>query len=71
MTVYPPSDANGEWTYSYDTQTHVADRYNWDGQKSVDIGPFHVTDKQLQELHQAGIAQEYDLVGESSVSSGP
>ena len=29
-----------------------------------------ITDKQLQELHQAGLAQEYDLVGESSVQHG-
>ena len=28
------------------------------------------TDEQLQESHRAGLAQEYDLVGESSVQHG-
>ena len=65
ITVYP----DGSYTYKY--QVHTADRYNWDGDKQTGIGPFTVTDKQLQELHRAGIAQEFDLVGESSVRTGP
>ena len=65
ITVYP----DGSYTYKY--QVHTADRYNWDGDKKTGIGPFTVTDKQLQELHRAGIAQEFDLVGESSVRTGP
>ncbi len=65
ITVHP----DGSYTYKY--QVHTADRYNWDGDKETGIGPFTVTDKQLQELHRAGIAQEYDLVGESSVRTGP
>jgi len=70
VTVYPPTDSNPEWTYSYDYRVHVADRYNWDGNKETKIFGVTITDKQLQELHQAGIAQEYDLVGESSVQHG-
>ena len=70
ITVYPPSDDNPEWTYKYDYRVHTADRYNWDGTKSTDIVGVPITDKQLQELHQAGLAQEYDLVGESSVQHG-
>lgn len=70
VTVYPPSDDNPEWTYKYDYRVHTADRYNWDGTKSTDIVGVPITDKQLQELHQAGLAQEYDLVGESSVQHG-
>ena len=65
ITVYP----DGSYTYKY--QVHTADRYNWDGNKKTGIGPLTVTDKQLQELHRAGIAQEFDLVGESSVRTGP
>ena len=65
ITVYP----DGSYTYEY--QVHTADRYNWDGGKKTGIGPFTVTDKQLQELHRAGIAQEYDLVGESTIRTGP
>ncbi|WP_127841267.1 hypothetical protein [Actinomyces wuliandei] len=70
VTVYPPTQDNPEWTYSYDYRVHVADRYNWDGEKSTQIGPVEVSDEMLQELHQAGIAQEYDMSGESSVVSG-
>ena len=65
ITVYP----DGSYTYKY--QVHTADRYNWDRGKKTGIGPFTVTDKQLQELHRAGIAQEYDLVGESTIRTGP
>ena len=65
ITVYP----DGSYTYKY--QVHTADRYNWDGNKKTGIGPLTVTDKQLQELHRAGIAQEYDLVGESTIRTGP
>ncbi len=71
VTVYPPTQDNPEWTYSYDYRVHVADRYNWDGNKSTQIGPLEISDRQLQELHQAGMAQEYDMSGESSVRSGP
>lgn len=70
ITVYPPSDENPEWTYTYDYRVHTADRYNWDGTKSTKIVGVPITDKQLQELHQAGLAQEYDLVGESSPQHG-
>ncbi|WP_258522151.1 hypothetical protein [Actinomyces sp. Z5] len=70
VTVYPPTADNPEWTYSYDYRVHVADRYNWDGNKSTQIGPFDVSDSQLQELHRAGLAQEYDMSGESSVMHG-
>ncbi|WP_233188340.1 hypothetical protein [Actinomyces qiguomingii] len=70
VTVYPPTDSNAEWTYSYDYRVHVADRYNWDGNKSTTINGITVTDKELQELHRAGLAKEYDLVGESSIQHG-
>lgn len=70
ITVYPPTDDNPSWTYKYDYRVHTADRYNWDGDKSTHIFGKEITDKQLQELHRAGLAQEYDLVGESSVQHG-
>lgn len=70
ITVYPPTDENPKWTYKYDYRVHTADRYNWDGDKSTHIFGKEITDKQLQELHRAGLAQEYDLVGESSVQHG-
>lgn len=45
---------------------HVFDRYNWDKGKSVTIGPFVITDESLGQLHQAGLAQEYEVNGTSS-----
>ena len=65
ITVYP----DGSYTYRY--QVHTADRYNWDGGKTFKIGPAEVSDTELQELHRAGISQEYNLVGESSIRTGP
>jgi hypothetical protein len=65
ITVYP----DGSYKYAY--QVHTADRYNWDGDKKTGIGPLTIYDTELQELHRAGIAQEFDLVGESSVRTGP
>lgn len=70
ITVYPPTDGSSTWTYKYNYRTHVADRYNWDGNKSTNILGFDITDKQLQRLHAVGLAKEYDLSGESSVRSG-
>jgi hypothetical protein len=71
ITVYPPTADNPDWTYKYEYRVHVADRYNWDGNKSTNILGFTITDKQLQRLHAVGLAKEYDLSGESSVRSGP
>lgn len=65
ITVYP----DGSYTYKY--QVHTADRYNWDGDKKTGIGPLTIHDTELQELHRAGIAQEFDLVGESTIRTGP
>ncbi len=65
ITVYP----DGSYTYRY--QVHTADRYNWDSGKIFEIGPAAVSDTELQELHRAGISQEYNLVGESTIRTGP
>ncbi|MDP8908971.1 MAG: hypothetical protein M3N47_07610, partial [Chloroflexota bacterium] len=46
-------------------RVHVHDRYNWDGNKSTEIGPITVEDKELQALHRKGLAQEYDVDGSS------
>jgi hypothetical protein len=72
VTVYPPKTPGGEWSYSTDTTVSYRDRYNWDGTKSTDIGPVNITDKQLGRLNEVGIAQNYNMTGESSThhSSG-
>ena len=66
VTVFPPSQPGGEWSYDWFGQVNIYDRYNWDGTKSTNIGPFNVTDKQLGRFHVVGLAQEYDAVGSSS-----
>ncbi|MEV6279668.1 hypothetical protein [Nocardia sp. NPDC051832] len=46
---------------------HIYDRYNWDSGKTTQIAGRTVTDKQLGELHTAGLAREYDIEGTSDV----
>lgn len=43
------------------------DRYNWDGGKATKIGPITITDTQMQELHETGLAREYNLRGSTDV----
>lgn len=65
VTVTPGAD--GKPKVSLDYQVNVWDRYNWDQGKSVDIGPIHIPDTDMQRLHTTGLAQEYDMRGSSSV----
>ncbi len=65
VTVTPPATPGGAWTYSWTTEVNIRDRYNWDGGKSTDIGPFNITDEELAELHRKGLAQEFTAVGSS------
>lgn len=69
VTVHPPSTPGGGWTYEATTSVVVRDQYNWDGDKSTQIGPFEVTDEQLARLHRAGLAQEFSAVGQSATTS--
>jgi hypothetical protein len=62
-TVYPPDHAGGEPRIEMQYQVHVFDRYNWDGDKSTQIGPFTITDEKMAEMHRAGVAQEYNIAG--------
>ncbi|MBT2442527.1 hypothetical protein J7E93_20925 [Streptomyces sp. ISL-36] len=65
VSVTPGTD--GKPKVSLDYQVNVWDRYNWDQGKSVNIGPIHIPDTDLQRLHTTGLAQEYDMRGSSSV----
>jgi len=66
VTVYPPTTPGGQWRYDLDSVVNTRDRYNWDGGKSTQIGPITVTDRELQEFHRKGLAQEFNMVGASS-----
>jgi surface antigen len=48
------------------TKFHIFDRYNWDGEKSTQIGPITIKDSEMAELHKAGIAKEFNIIGSSS-----
>ncbi|MFZ2175596.1 MAG: hypothetical protein WAW17_16485, partial [Rhodococcus sp. (in: high G+C Gram-positive bacteria)] len=67
VTVNPPDVPGGEPRVTVDYQTHVFDRYNWDGSKSTEIAGVTVTDASMGELHTSGLAQEFNLTGSSSV----
>lgn len=65
VVVHPPSTPGGKPRVSVEYQTHVFDRYNWDGGKSVTILGQTITDEQLGRLHSVGLAQEFDIRGSS------
>ena len=73
MVLEPPATPGGEPTVRIEYQMHMYDYYNWDKGKSVNIGPVTITDEDLQELHRAGLAQEYVITGstETVVVEGP
>jgi len=72
VTVHPPSVPGGEPTVTADYQTHVFDRYNWDGTKTTTFDVpgtdgVTVSDARMGALHTAGLAQEYNISGSGSV----
>ncbi|WP_406198817.1 hypothetical protein OH807_15360 [Kitasatospora sp. NBC_01560] len=67
VTVKPGS--NGEPVVSMQYQVNVWDRYNWDPGKSTDIAGTNITDSDMAKLHQTGMAREFDIKGNSTVSS--
>jgi hypothetical protein len=72
-TVHPPDQPGGQPRVEMQYQTHVFDRYNWDGGKSTNIGPITITDEQMAAMHRAGVAQEYNITGstETKTYNGP
>ncbi|MGE2832774.1 WXG100 family type VII secretion target [Mycobacterium sp. SMC-4] len=65
VVVHPPSSPGAKPRVSVEYRTHVFDRYNWDGGKSVEILGQTITDDQMGRLHTVGLAQEYDIRGTS------
>jgi hypothetical protein len=56
-----------EPTVVVEYKVHLYDRYNWDEGKSVEIAGVTIHDKDMGELHTAGLAREYDIEGTSDV----
>ncbi|GAA1082092.1 hypothetical protein GCM10009605_19850 [Nocardiopsis composta] len=74
VTVHPPEEEGGEWTYTMTTEVNFRDQYNWDGGKGTDVLPgLHVSDKVLADMHRAGVAQEFPMYGtsDSTTTEGP
>lgn len=65
MTVVP--DASGNPGIGVGYRANVRDRYDWGEGGTVGIGPPAVPDGQTAKLHRVGLAQEFDMVGSSSV----
>ncbi|MFD1812847.1 hypothetical protein [Rhodococcus gannanensis] len=66
VVVHRPGEG-AEPSIAAEYKFHVFDRYNWDGEKSVDIAGVTITDARMGALHTAGLAREYDIVGSSEI----
>lgn len=72
--TYTPG-ADGTGTLTMDLNLYLFDRYNWDGTKEVELldnTPLDntlldvtVTDDQLGQLHRQGVAQEFEMYGDT------
>ena len=56
-------DKSGKRKYRLDYEYKVADRYNWDMGKQVDIFGVTITDKFMGEFHRQGLAKEFNMEG--------
>ncbi|GAA2089406.1 hypothetical protein GCM10009759_12270 [Kitasatospora saccharophila] len=66
IEVKPPATPGGPPEVTVTYQTQVRDRYNWDSGKSTEVpGIGTVTDDDMQRLHRTGLAQEFDMGGNS------
>ncbi|GAB2734008.1 hypothetical protein [Amycolatopsis magusensis] len=66
-TVQPPKHPGLPPRVEVDHRTQVFDRYNWDVKegKAIEIGGVEIKDDVQAQLHRAGMAKEYNLVGSS------
>lgn len=65
---------NGERKYRLDYEYKMADRYNWDTGKTIELTAFkkririmgqrlYIDDKTMGEFHRQGLAKEFDVYG--------
>lgn len=67
VTVYPPAEPGGRWTYALDSDVNIRDRYNWDIGKQTPIMGTPITDAQMARFHLIGYAQEFTMTGSTGV----
>ncbi|MFW5419776.1 hypothetical protein J0910_24460 [Nocardiopsis sp. CNT-189] len=71
VTVYPPDESGGDYTYSMDNTVHMNKWYSWERGNDAPLFDTsgwrskiaQVTHSDLAFLHQAGIAQEFWVRG--------
>ncbi|MET0496533.1 MAG: hypothetical protein ABW000_25705 [Actinoplanes sp.] len=66
VTVHAPEQPGGQPRVEVDYNVHLYDRYNWDqipGKQAV-IAGIPLRDTDFAELHKAGLAHEYDIIGD-------
>ncbi|MFB8237834.1 hypothetical protein ACFC58_14905 [Kitasatospora purpeofusca] len=69
VTVRPGADGKPQVSMQY--QVNIWDRYNWDPGKSTPIAGTNIKDSDLADLHQTGLAREFDLTGRSAPVTVP
>ncbi|WP_433680070.1 hypothetical protein [Nocardia sp. CA-119907] len=67
VTVHSPDAEGAQPRVTLDYQSHLFDRYNWDGNKKTKIAGVEWTDRQLGALHTAGLAWEFNMLGSSTI----
>lgn len=68
VTVPAPDTEGAVPHIILDCQSHLFDRYNWDGGKTTTIAGMTFTDRELGGLHTAGLAKEFTMYGSSEVT---
>lgn len=62
------SDSSGKRKYRLDYEYKVADRYNWDHGKHVNIFGMKIEDVFMGEFHRQGMAREFNMFGSIKAS---
>lgn len=62
------SDSSGKRKFRLDYEYKVADRYNWDNGKKVNIFGIKIEDSFMGEFHRQGMAREFNMVGSIKAS---
>ncbi|MFC4562208.1 hypothetical protein ACFO4E_10110 [Nocardiopsis mangrovi] len=67
VTVTPPQQPGGEWTYRVDTQVNIKKYYDWDPDDHTALKPpfYNASQWTHREMHRTGLAQEFWVVGQS------
>ena len=55
--------ANGRKSYELEFEYRFFDRYNWDGNKQVEIFGVVITDEFMGRFHREGLAKEFNMYG--------